>query len=56
LLARLATQIRFAALLDKPQPAATLRQWANRALALAPLNPAVRRDYTAALDQVSHLR
>lgn len=56
LLGRLATQIRFAGLLEKPQPAATLRQWADRALALAPLNPAVRRDYTAALEQLSHLR
>lgn len=56
LLARLATQIRFAALLNEPQPVAILRQWADRALALAPLNPAVRRDYTAALEQLSGRR
>ena len=56
LIARLATQMRFNAALEQPQPAATLRQWAERALALAPLNPAVRRDYTAALEQLSQRR
>ena len=56
LLARLATQVRFAALLAEPQPRATLRQWADRALALAPLNPSVRRDYASALQQLSALR
>jgi hypothetical protein len=54
LLARIATQIRFAAWLERPQAAATLRDWADRALALAPLNPAVRRDHAAALAQLSH--
>lgn len=56
LLARLGTQIRFAALLAEPQPRDTLRQWADRALALAPLNPSVRRDYASALEQLSTLR
>lgn len=56
LLARLATQLRFARLLDHPQPAATLRGWADRALALAPLNPAVRRDHAAALDRLARGR
>jgi hypothetical protein len=56
LLTRLATQMRFAASLDAPQPAATLRDWADQALALAPLNPAVRRDYAAALQQLSAVR
>ena len=53
LLARLATQMRFGRMLEHPQPAATLRQWADRALALAPLNPAVRRDHAAALERLS---
>lgn len=52
LLWRLEAQIRFAAFLDQPQPPATLRQWADQALALAPRNPAVRRDYTAAVEQL----
>ncbi len=50
LLARLSTQMRFGPLLQDRQPIATLREWAERALALAPLNPAVRRDYSAAVD------
>jgi O-antigen ligase len=53
LLARLATQMRFAATLDHPEPVASLRRWADQALALAPLNPAVRRDHAAALEQLS---
>lgn len=53
LLSRIATQIRFAAWLEHPQAAATLRDWADRALALAPLNPAVRRDHAAALERLS---
>ena len=54
LLGRLATQMRFASLLDRPRPAATLRGWAERALSLAPLNPAVRQDYRAALAQLGN--
>ena len=54
LLSRIATQLHFARWLDHPQPAATLRKWAERALALAPLNPGVRRDHAAALAQLSH--
>jgi hypothetical protein len=53
LLSRIATQMRFAAWLEHPQAAATLRDWAERALALAPLNPAVRRDHAAALERLS---
>lgn len=53
LLGRIATQMRFGRLLEHPQPAATLRAWADRALALAPLNPAVRRDHAAALARLS---
>lgn len=54
LLSRIATQMRFARWLDHPESAATLREWAERALALAPLNPGVRRDHAAALAQLSH--
>ena len=53
LLARVATQLRFAPLLDHAAAAAVLRDWADRALALAPLNPAVRRDHAAALAQLA---
>lgn len=56
LLARLATQMRFAASLEHPQPPAVLRSWADEALALAPLNPGVRRDYAAALEQLPPVR
>lgn len=52
LLGRIAVQLRFAKLLEQPQAAGTLRGWAERALALAPLNPAVRQDYAAALAQL----
>lgn len=55
-LARIATQVRFAARLRDPQGAATLRAWADHALALAPLNPGVRRDYQAALTLLGHRR
>ena len=55
LLGRLATQMRFGQMLAHPQPAATLRAWADRALALAPLNPAVRRDHAAALERLSRV-
>lgn len=54
LLGRLATQMRFASLLDRPSSTATLRGWAERALALAPLNPAVRQDTRAALAQLGN--
>lgn len=53
LLARVATQLRFAPLLDHAAAATVLRDWADRALALAPLNPAVRRDHAAALAQLA---
>ena len=56
LLARLATQIRFTASLKQRQPAATLRRWADQALALAPLNPAVRSGYAAAVEKLSAAR
>lgn len=56
LLGRLATQLRFSAFLPQPQPSRTLRAWADRALSLAPLNPAVRQDSTAALELLSHPR
>jgi hypothetical protein len=48
-LGRLATQLRFAAVLGERQAPQTLRAWADRALALAPLNPSVQKDYAAAL-------
>jgi O-antigen ligase len=53
---RLAIQLGFARLLERPQTAETLRGWAERALALAPLNPAVRRDHAAALAQLAGAR
>jgi O-antigen ligase len=53
LLGRLATQLRLGTLLKSPQSAATLRRWADDALALAPLNPAVRQDSAAALDALT---
>ena len=53
---RLATQLGFPRLLERPQSAQTLRAWAERALALAPLNPAVRRDHAAALAQIAGAR
>jgi O-antigen ligase len=56
LLARLGTQMRFARMLTDRQPPATLRDWAERALVLAPLNPAVQRDCAAALQQLSRLQ
>lgn len=49
LLGRLAIQLRFAAVLGERQAPQTLRAWADRALALAPLNPSVQKDYAAAL-------
>lgn len=56
LLGRLATQLRFAAVLGKRQSPQTLRAWADRALALAPLNPSVQKDYTAALARLGSAR
>jgi hypothetical protein len=56
LLARLATQMRFSASLENPRPPAVLRSWADQALALAPLNPGVRRDYVAAVEQLERSR
>jgi len=52
LLGRLATQLRFAPLLGDRQPTQVLRDWADRALALAPLDSSVRRDHAAALAQL----
>lgn len=52
LLGRLATQLRFGPVLVDRQSPQTLRRWAERALALAPVNPAVRKDYAAALVQL----
>lgn len=52
LLGRLAMQLRLGILLDAPQSPATLRGWAERAFALAPLNPAVRQDYAAAMSRL----
>jgi hypothetical protein len=53
LLSRLATQLRLGALLKSPQSPATLRRWADDALALAPLNPAVRQDSAAAITELT---
>ena len=53
LLARVATQMRFGRALDEAVGAATLRAWADRALALAPLDPAVRRQHEAALARLT---
>lgn len=52
LLGRLATQLRFAGMLARRQSEPTLHTWADRALALAPLNPSVRQDYAAAMAQL----
>lgn len=56
ILGRLAIQLGFSPLLEQPQSATTLRGWAEHALELAPLNPAVRRDHAAALEQLSRAR
>jgi O-antigen ligase len=56
LLGRLAMQLRLGTLLDNPQSPATLRAWAERAFALAPLNPAVRQDYAAAMSRLGNPR
>ncbi len=56
LLARLATQMRFGPMLGDRQPAVVLRAWADHALALAPLNPSVRRDHAAALEALARDR
>lgn len=53
LLSRLATQLRLGPLLKNPQPLATLRLWADDALALAPLNPTVRQDSAAAITELT---
>jgi O-antigen ligase len=53
LLSRLATQLRLGALLKSPQSPATLRRWADDALVLAPLNPAVRQDSAAAISELT---
>lgn len=52
LLGRLATQLRFAGVLDHRQSSPTLHAWADHALALAPLNPSVRQEYAAAVAQL----
>lgn len=52
LLGRLATQLRFAGVLDHRQSSPTLHAWADHALALAPLNPSVRHEYAAAVAQL----
>lgn len=52
ILGRIAAQLRFSRMLERPQSAATLRDWAEHALALRPLDAAVRRDYAAALAQL----
>ncbi|MGH9142547.1 MAG: hypothetical protein ACRD2I_15560, partial [Vicinamibacterales bacterium] len=56
ILGRLAIQLDFSAFVDRPQSPETLRGWAERALTLAPLNPAVRRDHAAALEKLSRAR
>jgi hypothetical protein len=56
LLARTAIHLRFAALLDHPADPSTLRGWADRARALAPLNPGVQREYDALLKQIREIR
>jgi hypothetical protein len=56
LLGRLAMQLRLGTLLDNRQSPATLRAWAERAFALAPLNPAVRQDYAAAMSRLGNPR
>jgi hypothetical protein len=47
LLARLGTQLKFGPLLEHRESQATLRGWADHALALAPMHPGIRRDYEA---------
>jgi O-antigen ligase len=55
-LGRVFTQIRFAALLAAPASGDTLRQWADEALARAPLNPAVRSAHAEILRQLEARR
>jgi hypothetical protein len=55
-LGRVFTQIRFGALLAAPASGNTLRQWADEALARAPLNPAVRRAHAEILRQLEGRR
>lgn len=52
LLGRIALRLRFAALLGTPTDTPTLRQWADRALAAAPLNPGVRSEHAALLSRL----
>jgi hypothetical protein len=55
-LGRVLNQIRFAALLPAPASRDTLRKWADEAVALAPLNPAVRREHAEILRQLEAKR
>ena len=48
-LGRIFTHIQFASLLPAPASPATLRAWADEALALAPLHPGVRKEYAEVL-------
>ena len=56
LLARLGTQLKFGPMLEHREPPATLRGWADHALALAPMHPGIRRDYDAALASLRESR
>jgi O-antigen ligase len=44
-LGRAFTNLRYASLLPAPAPPATIAAWADQALMVAPVNPAVRREY-----------
>lgn len=52
LLGRIALRLRFAALLGGETDTATLRAWADSALAAAPLNPGVRSEHAALLSRL----
>jgi O-antigen ligase len=52
LLGRIALRLGYAALLGAPTDAPTLREWADRALAAAPLNPVVRSEHAALLSRL----
>jgi O-antigen ligase len=56
LLGRISTHLRLRALLAAPADNATLREWADHALALAPLDPAVKAERNLVLKQHDALR
>ena len=55
-LGRVFNQIRFGALLAAPASADTLRKWADEALALAPVHPAVRKEHAEIVRQLEAKR